>query len=375
MVYSATGTATPMVLVAMSKDIPFSLSDGGVLESVRSVFIILTLLLSGFFAARFGKVRSLGWSCLLLAVAIGIYAISPVYGFLLVALAIVGVGGGVVEALLNPLIEELHREDSGRYLNIINAFFPAGVLITVLTTGELLTRGVSWRYIIGGLAIGCLLAGVLFLSLRNAGPPRQRTAMVDVLRHKTGLVKSGTFWLFTAMMFCAGAAEGALTFWSASYIQIHHGGLPRAAGIGVAAFAGGMVAGRIISGWLLRQDRLRSAILLSAVAGTVICGALPLVNQLGGIWFVLFLAGLSVACFWPSIQAFAVDCLPHESTAIFILLSCGGIGGFGFASWLLGVLAERFGFVAALFCVPSFFIVLVLLTAAAPNARRQLKGT
>ncbi len=365
-IYAASVTATPICLVALREDISFSLVGGGVLETVRSALVVVTLLFSGFIAARWGKAAALGWSCLLLAAALGVYALAPTYAVLLLALGLLGVGGGVVEALLNPMVEELHREDAGRYLNFFNAFWSVGVLLTVLVTGELLTGEVSWRIIIGTLAVLGLLPGLLFLRLRRTVTERRLPAG-EVWREKRALLRSGGFWMFTAMMFFAGAAEGALTFWSASYIQIHHGGLPRAAALGVATFAAGMIVGRLASGWWLRQHLLRAGILAGAVAGIGISGALPLVQSLAAVWAVLFLAGLAVACFWPSIQAYAVEVLPFKATPVFILLSCGGIAGFGFASWLIGLLAERFGFTVGLYSIPTFFAALVVLLIIGPR--------
>jgi len=85
------------------------------------------------------------------------------------------------------------------------------------------------------------------------------------------------------------------------------------------------------------------------------------VQSLETLYTLLVLAGLSVACFWPSIQSYAVDRLPVEPTALFILLSCAGIPGFAFVSWLMGFVGDRAGLRASFFVVPAFFALLLFI--------------
>ncbi|NLX22760.1 MAG: MFS transporter [Phycisphaerae bacterium] len=359
--YSASAVLTPICLVILASELSLTLAQGGTIEVARSLLILLVLLASGFAAARWGKASVLGMGLVVLGVGLGLYAMAPVYGVIVMAAALVGLGGGVVEGLINPLVQELHPSDSGRYLNIVNGFWSVGVLLTVLITGDLLTRNVSWRVIAASLAGFSVLAGGLFLFLARHAPHVISHTAGDVLGHKREILTTGRFWLFVPMMFLAGGAEGAFTFWSASYIQLHHQGLPRAGGIGTACFAGGMIVGRFAGGWLIEQRHLRRFIILSALAGLGISFLVPKVQSLETLYTLLVLAGLSVACFWPSIQSYAVDRLPVEPTALFILLSCAGIPGFAFVSWLMGFVGDRAGLRASFFVVPAFFALLLFI--------------
>lgn len=122
-----------------------------------------------------------------------------------------------------------------------------------------------------------------------------------------------------------------------------------------------MIAGRLGSGWLVPQRRLWHLIVGSAVLGIVAGVVAPLMTGLAALVAVLFVAGLSVACFWPSIQSYSVERIPLESTSLFILLSCGGIPGFGFVAWLMGMIGERAGLNAALYVIPVCMAILVVL--------------
>lgn len=357
--YSASATVTPIVLVQMSRELGFGLAEGGGLEVGRSALIFLTLLGSGFLAAHFGKARSLGMSLLLLGLGMILYSRAESYGILLMALALAGVGGGILEALINPLVEELHRGESGPYLNIINGFWSVGVLVTVLLGGEQITRSGEWRPVLQTVAGVSLLAGILFLGLRNLGPPRQRISMGHVLGHKVEILRNRGFWLFTALMFFGGAAEGSFTFWSASYVQLVHGGSARAGGWGAGLFSLGMIVTRFAGGWWGKPGRMEPFVRASMVLGLVVSIAFPFLPPGPLFGLGLFLAGVSVASFWPSLQSLAVDRLPLDPTALFILLSCGGIAGFSFSSWLVGLLGEHLGLSKAFGVVPLLFLVLL----------------
>ena len=99
---------------------------------------------------------------------------------------------------------------------------------------------------------------------------------------------------------------------------------------------------------------------------------IPSMTSLWWLAVVFALAGLGIACLWPSLQSYAADCIHHDHTMLFILLSCGGIPGFALASWAMGIAKKYadfdigfYGVSAALGC-----LVFVLLFT-----RGMRKGT
>ncbi len=357
--YSASATITPICFVAIAREFSLSLSAGGGIEGVRSFLIFIMLFFSGFAAARFGKVRSLWAGSLMLALGFFAYSAAPSYRFILGATVCIGCGAGILEGLINPLVQDLHEGDSGRYMNITNAFWSVGVLSTVLVGGELLTRGVSWRPIIVFLGFLSLGASVLLFVLRDRQPRIRELDGKAVARSYVQCVRSRRFWVFASMMLLAGGVEGAFTFWSASYIQINFSAAPRMGGIGTACFAAGMMTMRFIGGFFVGQNRLRRLIILSASAGIVTGCAVPFVNSAALFFPVLFAAGATVACFWPSIQTYAVDRLGLDSTTVFILLSCAGIPGFGAVSFLMGGIGAAAGLTVSFFTVPVMLLLML----------------
>ena len=135
MVYACSAIITPMALLILLKEFAVDLGDSGMLELSRSLLIVCALLLSGFIAGCLGKARSLCMSCIVLSAGLILYAFAPHIGVVYLALAIVGFGGGVIEGLINPLVQDQHPDDSARYLNVVNGFWSVGVLLTILSRG------------------------------------------------------------------------------------------------------------------------------------------------------------------------------------------------------------------------------------------------
>lgn len=372
LLYSASATITPICLLAMAHDLNFSLSAGGGIEAMRSLLIFFALFACGFVAARIGKVRSLAGGLFFLSLGYALYALAPSYPAVLVASVIIGLASGMLEGLLNPLVVDIHPNDSGRYLNITNAFWSVGVLSTVILAGDLLTRGVSWRLMLGFLSASSLVMGIVMSTLHKKEPTRHGLSFKQVLNHYSSCLRSKRFLVFCSMMFFAGGAEGAFTFWSASYIQVNFATNPRMAGVGTACFAAGMVTMRLLSGFLVGQKRLRRLILASAIAACIVASAIPFVQTITVFFPILFLSGMTIACFWPSIQSYAVDRIPHiDPTLAFILMSCAGVPGFGFITLIMGFIGDAVGLNKSFFIVPVLLAILAIIVLMERNRGPQ----
>jgi len=384
--YAAGSVVVPVVLVQLARELDFSLDAGGMtaggaLHLGRTLPMVLSMLLCGFAAGRWGKRRTFGWSVVLMGLGIGLCAVTPGYGLLFVSLMIAGAGEGVIEGLATPFVQDLHPDEPGRYLNFAHGFWSVGVTLTVLLAGALLSAGVPWRPIVGAIALGSLLpAGLLLLPSRRAQAVHESAEPVHwqaVLDHALAILRIPRFWVFFAAMFVAGGGEFCLTFWCASYIQLSFTPAPWAGGVGTACFAAGMVLGRTGWGYLIRQHQLRHLIVLSALGGAAVTLCFPVLRHLWVFFGLLFVAGVATAPFWPSVQSYCADCLPEtDTTMLFILLSCAGIPGCGVCTWLMGLLGNHSsGLGVAFYLVPACYLILAALIAgdsyrhAPPQAR------
>ena len=363
LVYAASAVATPICLLALSRELDLNLTEGGGIEVTRSILLVAVLLASGTAASRWGKTAVMHVGGFTLVAGLVCFGLAPSYGWILMAMVAVGLGGGMLEALINPLVQDLHPNESGRYLNWTNAFWPIGLVATVLIAGEVLTLGGGWRSIFFGIA-GISFFVALFLLKSSVRAHREgripQEATGNPLLHARDLLRKRHFWVFAVAMVCGGGVEGAYTFWSASYIQLYYDALPRAGAIGTAIFASGMIVTRMVGGGLIRQDQLHTQILVSAIASLGVSLGFFWIQTLAALYVLLFFAGLACACFWPSIQSYAADRLRGESTMLFILLSTMGVPGFAGITWLMGKIGDLSGLRIAFAVIPGLMVVLAV---------------
>ena len=80
--YASGSVVVPVVLVFLARDLGFSLeqgglSAGGALHLGRTLTMVASMLVCGFLAGRWGKRRTLGWSVVLMGLAMGLCALAP----------------------------------------------------------------------------------------------------------------------------------------------------------------------------------------------------------------------------------------------------------------------------------------------------------
>lgn len=370
--YAAGSVIVPVALVSLARDLEFSLESGGMsaagaLHLGRTATMVVTMLLCGFAAGRWGKRRTLGVAVVVMGLGVALCAVAPAYGVLLLALVLAGCGEGVIEGIGTPFVQDLHPDEPGRYINFSHSFWSVGVLVTVLFSGGLMSLGVSWRLLIGMVAALSVAAAATLLlpespSCRYPEHPEPIHSR-KIWNHALVICRTPNFWLFFAAMFVAGGGEFCLTFWCASFIQLNFMDSAWAGGIGTACFAGGMVLGRTGWGYLIKQHQLKHLIFWSALAGVLITLPFPWLSNLYVLCVLLFLAGIATAPFWPSVQSYCADRLPGtDTTMLFILLSCAGVPGCGFFTWLMGYIGNQAGDLSvAFYLVPACYLILAAL--------------
>ncbi len=383
--YAACSLVVPISLVQVANSLHFPLDEGGMgaggaLHMGRSIALVAAMILCGFASGRWGNCRTIGWALIFMVAGMLIGAFSPVYAVLFMALLVAGFGEGFVEGLATPLIQDLHKDEPGRYINFSHGFWSVGVVATVLIAGYLLLIGISWRWLMVGIGVMTLVP-VLILLLPSRKydfhPDRKvRQDWREVSRNAGVILKMPYFWLFFAAMFLAGGGEFCLTFWLAAYIQQVYGLTPMIGGIATACFAGGMILGRTGWGVMIRQHQLGALIIISAFAGAVVTAVFPLLNVMWVLYVMLFISGVATGPFWPSVQSYCAERIPQvDTTMLFILLSCAGIPGCGVFTWVMGIIGDHYGLRVSVYLVPACFLVLGILILCDYIYRGTLKKT
>ena len=94
------------------------------------------------------------------------------YAILFGASVILALGNGTVEAVINPVVATMFDQDKTKWLNILHAGWPAGLVGAGLMTMAM--GGADWRYKVGLIFIPALIYGVMMY--KQKWPVQERVA-------------------------------------------------------------------------------------------------------------------------------------------------------------------------------------------------------
>lgn len=355
---ASSATIVPISLVKITTELSISLTQIGILNFISSIELFLILLLSCYISAHFGKIRFIRIGLLFIALGLFFASISFTFWHILIIFMLSGLGSGLLEGLLTPIVEDLHPNDQGKKMNLVHAFWPVGVCTTLLIIGELLSWGISWRYIFPVLAIFVAGVTLLYPSPKKLKLPQSRADF----SHSLEILSKPRFWFLGMALFFSGGAEGGFAFWTASYIQIHFNALPRAGGIGAAFFAVGMVIGRFLTSKLAYKIKLKILLMTAAICSFILSLLFFLIQPNLYLLFGFMLAmGFTIACLWPSIQSYAASVLNVDPTMLMIFIACFGTAGYSVAALIMGIIGDNLGLQSSFIIAPIYLAMLVVL--------------
>lgn len=139
--------------------------------------------------------------------------IDAVYGLLTAGMIINGVGWGATEASINPVTAAIYRDEKTKQLNILHAWWPAGIVVGGLMSLLFFQQlDLGWQTLIGLIAIPGLAFGLW--ALTQDFPPTESTAMgVPFKEMLAEPFKRPSFWIFAGIMFLTASAELAPGSW------------------------------------------------------------------------------------------------------------------------------------------------------------------
>lgn len=98
---------------------------------------------------------------------------------------ILGLGNGTVEAYINPVVTTLFKKDKVKWLNILHAGWPGGLVIGGLATIFIATRGITdWRITLGLILVPAIIFFVMLIGLTFPRSEREQAGIgyIDMLK-------------------------------------------------------------------------------------------------------------------------------------------------------------------------------------------------
>jgi len=242
-----------------------------------------------------------------------------VYNLVWLGMLLSGVGWGCSEAVINPLTTTLYPNDKTHRLNVLHAWWPAGIIIGGLVGLAIGALDMSWRVKFAVVLLPSV--AVLFLLLGSKFPKTERVAAGIPAREmfKEAFRPSFLIWFFA--MFLTAAAELAPGQWvdmaltrtvhiKGIWLLIYVSGLMFV----MRHFAGTMVHKLSSVGLLWFSCLLASLGLLAlSVANSPVMGFLA-----ATVW------GVGVCYMWPTMLAAASERFPRGGAFLMGMIGFAG---------------------------------------------------
>lgn len=254
------------------------------------------------------------------AIGIILTLIADSMSSLFIATLFVGIGNGMVEAALNPMIASMYTEEKTKMLNRFHVWFPGGIVIGAIVGWLIMdVMGLSWEAMVGTLFIPLVIYGALFFGQNF--PVTERVQMGISNKKMFSSIGKPLFLFMMFCMFLTAASELGTTQRIESLLK-QSVEVP----LLVLAFINGIMAlGRMFAGQVVHKLKPSGMLLYSAIFTFV--GLWLLTVTAGGMTFVsAAVFAIGVTFFWPTMLGFVAEYLPE--TGALGLSIMGGAGMF-----------------------------------------------
>lgn len=331
----------PVYLTALGQELgqaglPLTGERLGRLGAILFAGLVAGILITGPLADRWGAKPFALVGNALGAVALLAAAFAPGYAWLAAALFVLGLGAGILDMVLSPIVAALNPTRRSAAMNWLHSFYCVGAAATILVGTVLLRAGHGWR--VACLSLMALPLVLFWLLARERFPAMstegQRTPLRQLMRSR---------WFVGALIaiFLGGATELGMAQWLPAYAERELGYPVWVGGAAFLAFAVAMALGRMVVGQL---DGRRDSYLVMAWS----CAATVVLFLAGSFWpnpavalAACIAAGFTGSALWPTMLAVCADRHPEGGATMFGALAALGNAGGIFMPWLVGWVADQ----------------------------------
>jgi MFS family permease len=268
---------------------------------------------------------------LMIVFASSIASGSGVYDVIWLGAVTLGVGWGMVETVINPLIATLYPDHKTARLNALHAWWPGGLVIGGLLGVGLSSIGAGWQLKLALVVIPAL--AVVTLSIGVKFPPTERAAAGISMKQMFRELLNPLFAILFASMFLTAATELAPGQWVDFALSrtVHMPGILLLVYVSALMFLMRHFAGPLV-------HRLSSIGLLwlSCLMGSLGLVALSFANSPVTGLLAATIWGTGVCYMWPTMLATASERFPRGGALLMGLMGTAGTLSSRFVLPLMG---------------------------------------
>lgn len=264
------------------------------------------------------------------------------FGGLLASVVVYAIGGGLIEVVVNPIVEACPTDNKEMTMSMLHSFYCWGSLAVVVISSLFFTFfGISnWRII---ALLWAMVPAVNALVLTKV-PIAHLIQEGEKSLNLRELFSSRIFWVMLIIMVCSGASELSVSQWASTFAEeaLH---VSKSVGdlAGPALFAILMGIARTGYGKFGDRINLDRFMALSAALSIISFLLMGLTNNALVGFIGCGLAGFSVGIMWPGTCSLAANTIRGGGTAMFALLALAGDLGCSGGPTLVGLASDLLG--------------------------------
>ena len=282
---------------------------------------------------------------------------------ILIAVVFYAMGSGLIEVLVNPIVEACPFENKDAMMSLLHSFYCWGAVAVILgSTIFFAVFGVAnWK------TLALLWALVpLYNTLNFITCPIERLAEEGERMPAGELLRLPVFWLLILLMMCAGASEMSMAQWASAFTELATG-VSKTVGdlAGPCLFAALMGVSRVLYGKLSEKLNLTRTMLFCGVL-CVVCYLMAALSDSPAVALAgCALCGVSIGILWPGTIRVSAQKCPGGGTAMFAFLALGGDFGATMGPAMVGGISDLAGgdLKAGLFAAAAFPLILCIALA------------
>lgn len=355
------GPTVPVIL----SETGYAYSAGGMIVLSEYAGFFLATFLAGVIADILGKKSTLilAGGCLIFGV-IG-YAASSDMILLSSFIFFIGLGLGSLELSGSNIISELYHQKKGRYLNLLNAFYGIGAVITPMLAGYYLGNGGSWRSFYRYSLLVIVPVTIYFIIMRYPGRKKGEEQSEKInIKEMIQVIAKKEMLLMYLVVFSYVAAEIGMATWMVDFLQNDKQLPVMTSSLYLSGLFIGMTIGRLLGSLFVdRIGHMRSLLIfLSLAAVCIVLGTFGTSRMA----VILALTGFFYSIVFPTATAVMSEvALKKSGTVLGLFLACGGIGGM-IGPWLIGIVNDVMGLKAgmmmnAVYCLVAAGVMAILM--------------
>src|SRR5260370_13818819 len=273
---------------------------------------------------------------LLMIFAGGLARGGNIYDWLWAAALVTGIGWGLVETVVNPLIATLYPDQKTGKLNSVHAWWPGGLVLGGLLGVAMSNFGFGWQAKLGVVILPAVVLVLLCLGVKF--PPTERVAAGVSGKDMFPELLNPLFFVLFASMFLTAASELAPGQWVDLALSrtVHMPGILLLVYVSALMFLM-----RHFAGSLVHKLSPIGVLWFSCLGATLGLIALSWANSPVTALLSATLWGTGVCYMWPTMLATASERFPRGGALLMGLMGTAGTLSIQFVLPLMGGIVHR----------------------------------